>query len=146
MTTPLTLLAAVLALLAVASLAAAGLALRGGGALQEARGRVTDHAPVEKDVTVGGRSASRKKVPMTRVEVAYEAAGQPRALYLDRAEALATRDFPIGAELPVFYEQARPDEARLERGGGAALPVVLAVASVLLFLGSLLLFFLARRA
>lgn len=144
MTAPLPLLSALLAVFALGALGtAATLWMRASGAPREVQAVVSAHEDVQVPVTVGGRSATRREVPMTRVVMRYEIDGASHTFSVDRAPRLASERFPIGAPVPAFVD-AR-GEASLDPGGARALPVIVAVAGVLLLAAAALLFLLGRR-
>jgi hypothetical protein len=143
---PLTLLAALLCVfgLGALGLGAERLVRALGSEEREVTGRVRAHELIDKEVTTGGRSATRRTVRMARVYVTYEAGGASRELFVDRAPELALKTLPVGAELPVYVDVRRPEEADLEPGGERALAFVLLAAGALLAAAAVVFFLLGR--
>lgn len=136
----------VLLALALAAFASGAKPFLDGGSTLEVSAVVKRHEPVTKQVTVGGRSATRKDVQMTRVTLGYELDGVERVLEIDRAPALAQEQLPVGASLSLFVDPKRPGQAALERNDPRTLSLSLLLAGVLLAASALGIFIVGRQA
>lgn len=71
---------------------------------REVRAEASAHEDILVDTVVGGRSATRRKVPMVRVTLRYALDGDTRTFHVDRAPSLAQEKLAVGAVVPAYVD------------------------------------------